>query len=375
MSWASRVVDVQIPSAVRQSTGHTAPRETPPYFICAAATPNAPPATTARRTTVSVPLSALSMARCDVQGRCFGDTALTHWEAKTSGVKWSCSRNRFTNQEAFGSHPDAAVTPRARLRLARLVVDGWPPSVAAKTPLPVVQQIVTPRWRRKLGPVQIASELGPAPPTVHAVLVHCRLDRLSRTDRVTGEPIRRYEHDQPGSLIHGDVTKFGNIPNGGGHRFFGRGQGTRNRHGTPGVTRTDDHQPRLGVGYPHAVIDDHSRVPHVEMHADERPETAIGVLHRATAWFGERGVTVERVPSDNGSAYRPYAWQDACAGLGIRHKHARCHRPQTNVTIERFHRTLAAGRACTRRPNWAAPPARSRSATETSAETSPRGTP
>ena len=284
------------------------------------------------------------------------------------------------------SHANAALTPRARLRLARLIVDdGWPPSVAAKmfmvssvtarkwaarfrtegaagmqdrssrphsmptkTPLPVVKRIVKARWRRRLGPVQIAGELGIAPSTVHAVLVRCRINRLSRIDRVTGEPIRRYEHDHPGSLIHVDVTKFGNIPDGGGHRFLGRARGTRNRHAMKGVNRNARHQPRLGIGYLHTVIDDHSRVAYVEMHADERSETAIGVLRRATAWFADQGVTVERVLSDNGACYRSHAWRDACSELAIRHKRTRPYRPQTNGKIERFHRTLADGWAYAR---------------------------
>ena len=58
------------------------------------------------------------------------------------------------------------------------------------------------------------------------------------------------------------------------------------------------------------------------------------------AWFATRGVTVERVLSDNGSAYRSHAWRDACAELDIKHKRTRPYRPQTNGKIERFHRTL-----------------------------------
>ena len=164
------------------------------------------------------------------------------------------SRNRFTEPEALVSHANAALTPRARLRLAQLIVDrGWTCSAAAKmfmvsprtaakwaaryriegpggmtdrssrphrsptkTPPHLVRQIVRLRWRRRLGPVQIAGQLGLPASTVHAVLLRCRINRLSRIDRVTGEPIRRYEHERPGALIHVDVTKFGNIPDGGG---------------------------------------------------------------------------------------------------------------------------------------------------------------
>ena len=91
-----------------------------------------------------------------------------------------------------------------------------PRSSPNKTPAQVVRQIVRLRWRHRLGPVQIAGQLGIPASTVHAVLVRCRINRLSHIDRVTGEPIRRYEHPHPGSMIHVDVTKFGNIPDGGG---------------------------------------------------------------------------------------------------------------------------------------------------------------
>jgi transposase InsO family protein len=286
------------------------------------------------------------------------------------------------------SHANAALTPRARLRLARLIVeDRWTPSTAAKmfmvsprtarkwaeryraegkagmldrssrphsspnkTPEHVKRQIVRLRWRRRLGPVQIAGELGIPASTAHAVLVRCRINRLSYIDRVTCEPIRRYEHPYPGSLIHVDVTKFGNIPDGGGHRFVGRQQGDKNRAATANRTgaRSKTYEPRLGIGYVHTVLDDHSRVAYAEICANETAETAIGVLRRAVAWYAERGVTVERVLSDNGSAYKAKDWARTCADLGITVKKTRPYRPQTNGKIERFHRTLADGWAYAR---------------------------
>jgi len=116
----------------------------------------------------------------------------------------------------------------------------------AKTPAQVVRRIVRLRWRLRLGPLQIAGRLGVPASTVHAVLVRCRINRLSHIDRVTGEPLRRYEHEHPGSLIHVDVTKFGNIPDGGGWRYVGRRQGYRNQAATPGLPRGADYRPRTG---------------------------------------------------------------------------------------------------------------------------------
>ena len=284
------------------------------------------------------------------------------------------------------AHANAALTPRARLRLARLVVeDGWPVARAAerfavswptaarwarryaqagpagmvdrssrphrcpgRTAAPLVRAIVAQRWRHRLGPVAIGARLGVPASTVHAVLVRCRLNRLSHLDRATGEPIRRYEHDHPGALLHVDVKKLGNIPDGGGWRYVGRRQGRRNRRLTPGMTRSKHYDPIVGTAYVHTVIDDHSRVAYAEIHDDETAATAVAVLRRAVAWFAARGVRVERVLSDNGSCYRGRVWAAACAELGIRPKRTRPYRPQTNGKIERFHRTLASGWAFAR---------------------------
>jgi transposase InsO family protein len=298
-------------------------------------------------------------------------------------VKVELSRNRSHNQEAFVLHRNAALTPRARLRLARLVVDqGWPVARAAerfevswrtanrwaqryrehgeagmndrssrphrspaRTPQPVVRKIVHLRWKQRLGPVQIGGRLEMPASTVHAVLVRCRLNRLSHIDRATGEPTRRYEHPHPGAMLHVDVTKYGNIPDGGGWRYLGRFEARRHREATAKRTgrRARDYAPLVGTAFMHTVIDDHSRVAYAEIHDDEKAATAIAVLRNAVTWFHARGVTVERVLSDNGSAYKSYAWRDACAELGITAKKTRPYRPQTNGKVERFHRTLTDG--------------------------------
>jgi len=165
--------------------------------------------------------------------------------------------------------------------------------------------------------------------TVHAVLTRCRINRLSHIDRVTGEPLRRYEHAHPGSLIHVDVTKFANIPDGGGHKFLSKQQSKRNARQTAQRTgeRGKGYRPRIGTAFVHTVIDDHSRVAYAEICNDEKADTAIGVLRRAVAWFAARGIVVERVLSDNGSAYRSYAWREACTELRITPKRTRPYRP------------------------------------------------
>jgi transposase InsO family protein len=212
-----------------------------------------------------------------------------------------------------------------------------------RTPAPVVRKIVHLRWKQRLGPVEIAYRVGLAPSTVHAVLVRCQINRLTHIDRVTGEPIRRYEHPHPGSLIHVDVKKLGNVPDGGGWRFVGRPQGSKNRNTTAGKQRSRHSNPKIGTAFVHTVIDDHSRVAYAEIHDDETSQTATAVLYRAVAWFAARGVIVERVLSDNGSCYRSHLWRDTCAELGITVKKTRPYRPQTNGKIERFHRTMADG--------------------------------
>ncbi len=281
------------------------------------------------------------------------------------------------------SHANAALTPRARLKLACLVVDqGWPVARAAerydvswptakrwadryrqlgpdgmadrssrprrspgRTPRPVVRTIVHLRWKHRLGPVQIAARTGLAPSTVYQVLVRCRLNRLAAIDRVTGEPVRRYEHPYPGSLVHVDVKKLGNVPDGGGWRYLGKAQGLQNRIATARRTGQRSHgtgrHPLVGTAFIHTVLDDHSRLAYSEIRDDETRQTAVSVLRNAAAWFAARGVRIERVLSDNGACYRSKLWAAACADLGITHKRTRPYRPQTNGKIERFHRTLA----------------------------------
>ncbi|MGW5498774.1 IS481 family transposase [Streptomyces olivaceoviridis] len=262
-------------------------------------------------------------------------------------------------------HRNAPLTETGRLRLARCVVeDGWPLRRAAerfqvspttaqrwadryrqygeagmtdrssrphvsprRTPTRTERRIIKVRVLRRWGPARIAGLLRLVPSTVHRVLARYNLARLIHLDRATGQVIRRYERDRPGELVHVDIKKLGNIPDGGGHKVLGRQAGRKKRSGT-------------GYSYLHTAVDDHSRLAYSEIHADERKETATGFWQRAQAFFSQAGITVERVLTDNGSCYRSRDWRDALAAAGIAHKRTRPYRPQTNGKVERFNRTL-----------------------------------
>src|SRR4029453_8973996 len=132
--------------------------------------------------------------------------------------------------------------------------------------------IVRLRWRQRLGPVQIGGRLGLHGSTGHPPLGRWRLHPLSPTEPGTGEPLRAYEHDHPGSLIHVDLTKFGNIPDGGGHKFLSRQQSKANAQATARRTgeRGNQYRPAIGTAYVHTVIDDHSRMAYAEIRTDEK---------------------------------------------------------------------------------------------------------
>ena len=277
-------------------------------------------------------------------------------------------------------HRNAPLSELGRLRLARCIVeDGWPAARAAerfqvsrptaarwasryrelgpagmvdrssrprssprRTPQPVVRRIVHLRWTQRLGPVAIAARVGLAPSTVHRILTACRINRLWHVDRVTGEPIRRYEMTRPGELVHLDVKQLGNIPDGGGWHQLGHQQGRRNSqaHRDPMRPRKVHGRANLGYCYVHSAVDAYTRLAYSEALDDETAATALAFWTRARTFFAAHGITIDRVLTDNGSAYRSHAWRDEQQRLGIRHSRTRPRRPQTNGKVERLNRTL-----------------------------------
>jgi transposase InsO family protein len=210
-----------------------------------------------------------------------------------------------------------------------------PRMVANRTDEGRVEAIAVLRRLRFTGP-EIAELLGMAVSTVSGILTRIGMGKLGRLGL---EPAERYERARPGELVHIDVKQLGRIEGGAGKRVTGV---TRNasprRRDRDGVERCV-----IGWEYVHIAIDDCTRLAYAEVLPNEKATTAIAFLRRAIAFFQRHGIQVERVMTDNGSAYRSTMHAIACRALGIRHLRTRPYRPQTNGKAERFIRTLLGG--------------------------------
>jgi transposase InsO family protein len=191
-----------------------------------------------------------------------------------------------------------------------------------RTPAETEAVIETLRRLRMTGR-EIAEKLSMPLSTVTLVLKRIGLNRLSKLE--PPEPPNRYCRRHPGELIHIDIKKLGRF-NKPGHRITGRGPGNYNH--------------KVGWEAVHVCVDDTSRVAYVEVLPDQKAATAIGFLDRAIAWFAERAITIERVMTDNGSAYVSKAWATHCNAIGVRHLRTRPYRPRTNGKAERFIQTM-----------------------------------
>jgi len=271
------------------------------------------------------------------------------------------------NATSVRQHPNAPLTVEGRRRMVRCVVDdGWTVEATAsrfqvdaktvrkwrdrwlaegddglrdrssrphrspnRTSRRLRRRVVRLRLRRRWGADHIGFEVGLAASTVQNILCRAGLGRLDRGDRATSrEPVRRYQRDTPGELIHVDVKKLAGIPPGGGWRLHGRGNDGHGAHS------------RVGYRYIHTAIDDRTRIAYSEIHNDEQAVTAAGFWTRAAAWYQTIGIDCQRVITDNGSCYRSGLWHRACSATGTTVKKTRPYRPQTNGKVERFHRIL-----------------------------------
>jgi transposase InsO family protein len=217
-------------------------------------------------------------------------------------------------------------------RFRREGVDGLrdrssrPLSSPDQTPQATCDAVEALRRQRYTGK-HIAHELGISPATVSRILRRLGLNSLKALE--PAEPVRRYERDNPGELIHIDIKKLGRI-NGIGHRITGdrRGQSHQRCWG-----------PGPGWEFMHVCIDDASRVAFAQVMRDEKKESAVAFLKATIAYYADMGITVTRVMTDNGSCYKSYAFREACCALGLRHIRTKAYTPKTNGKAERFIQT------------------------------------
>jgi len=190
------------------------------------------------------------------------------------------------------------------------------------TPQPVVEQVEALRRSRRTGQ-QIAAESGISPATVSRILKRLGLNRIDALEPAA--PVRRYERDKPGEMIHIDIKKLGRF-NKVGHRITGDRKGQSNSRG-------------VGWEFVHVAIDDHSRIAFAKIMGSERKRSATAFLKAATAYYESLGIKVERVMTDNGACYKAFAFRRLCKRLGLRHIRTKPYTPKTNGKAERFIQT------------------------------------
>ena len=190
------------------------------------------------------------------------------------------------------------------------------------TPQAVVESVEALR-RQRLPGKQIASELGISPATVSRILKRLGLNRIGALEPVP--PVKRYERENPGELIHIDIKKLGRF-NRVGHRITGDRRGQSNARG-------------IGWEFVHVCIDDASRIAFSQILPDEKALSATAFLNAAVAYYASLGVKVARVMTDNGSCYKAFAFRDACRDLGLKQIRTKPYTPKTNGKAERFIQT------------------------------------
>jgi transposase InsO family protein len=245
-------------------------------------------------------------------------------------------REHIVLQVLSGQTPEAAaraagVCPRTvRKWLKRYLAEGRaglndrssrPHRLYRPTPQPTVERICALRRQRWTGK-QIAAEVGVSPATVSRVLRRQSLSRLK--DLEPAVPVRRYERDHPGELIHIDIKKLGRFERV-GHRITGDPQKGQSRG--------------AGWEFVHVAIDDASRLAFSQILPDEKKESAIAFLKALVAYYASLGVIVTRVMTDNGSCYRSREFATACRELGLSHIRTRPYTPRTKGKAERFIQT------------------------------------
>lgn len=202
-----------------------------------------------------------------------------------------------------------------------------PHRLRKSTPEATITRIEALRRRRFTG-THIAHRVGVSPSTVSRILRRLGLSRIRDLEPLP--PVRRYERDRPGELIHLDIKKLGRFERV-GHRITGDRRGQSNRRATK----------RGGTGweYVHVCIDDASRIAFSQVRPDEKKDSAVAFLEAAVAYYQGLGIKVERVMTDNGACYKSAAFRQACQRPGLKHIRTKPYTPKTNGKAERFIQT------------------------------------
>jgi transposase InsO family protein len=183
-----------------------------------------------------------------------------------------------------------------------------------------VALVLTLRQMRLPG-FQIARQSGLSRATVSRLLRRHGLSSLGALQPAA--PVVRYQRQHPGELLHFDIKKLGKI--------------VRPSHRVTGNRR--DRVAGAGWEYVHVAIDDASRIAFAQILPDERIHSALRFLHHALAHFASLGIKVQRLMSDNGSAYRSALFAAALRARRIRHLFTKPYTPRTNGKAERFIQT------------------------------------
>ena len=194
------------------------------------------------------------------------------------------------------------------------------------TPAATALRIETLRRQRWTGK-RIALAVGSSTATVSRVLRRLGLSKMKALE--PAEPVRRYQREHPGELIHIDIKKLGRFHQV-GHRITGDRTGQSNPRG-----RGEG----AGWEYVHVCIDDASRIAFSQILPNEKKESAVAFLEAAVAYYAGLGIAVARVMTDNGSCYKSSTFRAACKALGLRHIRTRPYTPKTNGKAERFIQT------------------------------------
>ena len=200
-----------------------------------------------------------------------------------------------------------------------------PPRMPRLTRIALAVRICVERTTRRVGPHELALLLGMARSTIYAVLRRAELSRLGAWRAKVR--VLRYEWPAPGDMVHLDIKRLGRIPEDGGWRNIGRRL----------ASRVKGH---VGYEYCHVAVDDHSRLPDVAMHPDQKSDSAIRALEQVWGRYLHAGVRIKRILTDNGGCYRSLDFAAACHRLGIEHWRTKPYTPRTNGKAERFIKTL-----------------------------------